>query len=164
MNNVLTSAHWSQRRTNFATNSGPLSLRRCCDVPWTAKRYCRTPITCWAIKECDTSIARLSRVVSSITARSFSRRPSSVRSDKKSNDQTWSSCSARRRTQLFSLPPENVVYDAVFSGLAYFLVSRDDEHACGLLANHAGPAADQCDRLRSVDVAWPKHAFYVSKR
>ena len=57
-------------------------------------------------------------------------------------------------------PRKNVVYDAVFSGLACFLASRDGEHACGLPANHAGPAADQCDRLRSVDVVWPKHPFH----
>ena len=55
---------------------------------------------------------------------------------------------------------KNVVYAAVFSGLAYFLTPRDDQHAGDLFANHAGPAADEYDRLRSVDVAWPKHAFH----
>ena len=54
---------------------------------------------------------------------------------------------------------KNVVYAAVFGELAYFLASRDDQHAGGLPTYHTGPAADKCARLCSVDVPWPKHAF-----
>jgi hypothetical protein len=102
MNNVATPTRSSQQhRTVWATNSGLLSLRRNCGVPRTVNKYCRIPITSWAGQERSTSIARHSRVYSSITAKGFSCRPSSVRSVRKSYDQTWFMRSALRRMQLF---------------------------------------------------------------
>ena len=59
---------------------------------------------------------------------------------------------------------KNISYAAVFLGLAYCLASREDKDAGGLSANHAVPEADKCDRLHSVDVAWPKASIPPSKR
>jgi len=55
---------------------------------------------------------------------------------------------------------KNVIYAALFSGLACFLTASDGEHVGGLPANHVGPAAGKYDRLCSVDVAWTKHVFH----
>ena len=55
---------------------------------------------------------------------------------------------------------KTVVCDVVFSALACFPASKDGGHACGLPANDAGPAADECVRHRSVDIVWTKHASH----
>jgi hypothetical protein len=84
MYSVRTHALASHSWISLATNSGPLSLRRCSGAPRTANRYWSVMITSRAVNDRATSIARHSLVNSSITTRIRNCLPSSVRSVRKS--------------------------------------------------------------------------------
>jgi len=68
----------------LATNSRPLSLRRCLGAPRTANRYWSVMIAFRALNDLATSMARDSRVNSSIIARIPNCLPFSVHSVRKS--------------------------------------------------------------------------------
>jgi hypothetical protein len=105
MYSAPTSAAVSHCRTARAMNSGPLSLRMCPGAPRRRTKPSSTATTSVAFMPRPTSRARHSRVYSSTTLSHFSGRPSLVRSWMKSQAQTWSRPSARRRTQPLALLP-----------------------------------------------------------
>ena len=83
-NNVSTSDTLSHFLTAFDANSGPLSLRIYAGQPLTANKYLSTSVTSGPLIFRLTSIARHSRVNSSITTNNFISRPFSSRSVRKS--------------------------------------------------------------------------------
>ena len=77
----------SQPRIASAINSGPLSERMCCGTPRSTMTDASTPITSSAMIDRAACVHRHSRVYSSTIARTFTCRPSSVRSKRRSYDQ-----------------------------------------------------------------------------
>ncbi len=87
----------SQRRMSSAVNSGPLSERMWAGTPCVTNNSANVSNTSIDRNPRATMIARHSREYSSTMVRSFSGRPSCVRSATKSYAQTWCRYAGRRR-------------------------------------------------------------------